>query len=212
MARGCVSDGGHLAIGSPAPGHYGPAATGVTLVETPIAAAWNVQGDAARPPFVEAARRLFGIALPATPNTCAASEALTALWLGPTSWLLVAGAASALTDYAARRDVLNAAGGALFDLTASRVAWTVSGPHAATVLAKHCPLDLHLRTFAENACAQSVLGHVNVLICKRDAASFTVMAARSLARDVWRMLCISAAGKRGKRRKKGPGSFIGGRR
>ena len=32
--------------------------------------------------------------------------------------------ASELSDYAARRDALNAAGGALFDVSASRVAWT----------------------------------------------------------------------------------------
>lgn len=182
------------AIGFTAPSHYGAAATGVTLAETSIAAAWNVQGDPARPPFADEVQRAFGVALPLARNTTAASDALTALWLGPTSWLLVAGSASPLADFAATRDALNAQGGALFDLTASHVAWTVSGAHAATVLATSCPLDFHPRAFVAGTCAQSVLGHINALIVKRDESpAFTVLVGRSFARDVWRALCRSAA-------------------
>ena len=182
------------AIGSTAPGHYGAAATGVTLAETSIAAAWNVQGDPARPPFADEVQRAFGVALPLAPNTTAATDALTTLWLGPTSWLLVAGSASPLADFAATRDALNARGGALFDLTASRVGWTVSGAHAATVLAASCPLDFHPRAFVAGTCAQSILGHISVLIVKRDETpAFTVLVARSFARHAWHALCGSAA-------------------
>jgi sarcosine oxidase subunit gamma len=94
----------------------------------------------------------------------------------------------------ARRDALGAVGGALFDVSVSRVAWTVAGQHAATVLAKHCPLDFHPRAFAEGTCAQSVFGRVNALFYRRAVAPvFTLLVARSLARDGWRMLCRSAA-------------------
>jgi sarcosine oxidase subunit gamma len=164
------------------------------FAETTFATAWNAQGDSARPAFAAEVRRQFDITLPTTPNTAATTDALTALWLGPTSWLLVAGSASPLSGFADRRDALNAAGGALFDLSASRVAWTISGEAATTVLAKGCPLDFHPRAFAEGACAQSVLGHVNALFYKRGAPpEFIVLIARSFARDVWRMLCVSAA-------------------
>jgi sarcosine oxidase subunit gamma len=62
------------------------------------------------------------------------------------------------------------------------------------VLAKGCPLDFHPRVFAEGACAQSVFGGVNALIYRRAASPvFTLMVARSLARDAWRTLCLSAA-------------------
>jgi sarcosine oxidase subunit gamma len=98
-----------------------------------------------------------------------------------------------LIDYAARRDALNAAGGALFDVSASRVAWMISGPRATDVLAKGCPLDFHPRAFATGACAQSVFGHVNVLIDKRDSApTFTMMVERSYLRDAWHALVGSA--------------------
>jgi sarcosine oxidase, subunit gamma len=189
-----VPDENIFAIGAAMPGHYGAATTGVTLTETSFAGAWNVQGDARHPDFVAEVRRLFDVTLPVAPNAATRTPTLTALWLGPASWLLVVAGKAAPVDFDARRDALNAAGGALFDVTASRVAWTVAGEHAATVLAKSCPLDFHPRAFAEGTCAQSLFGHVNALVYRRAAFPvFTLMVARSLARDAWLTLCRSAA-------------------
>ena len=180
-------------IGATAPGHYGAASTGVTLAETTFAGAWNVQGDAELFIVAETARQLFGLALPTTPNTVSRTDALTALWLGPTSWLLVAADASALTDFAAKRARLNGARGALFDITATCLAWTIAGARATTVLAKGCPLDFHPRAFAEGTCAQSLFGRVNTLFYRRDASTFTLIVGRSYAKSIWRALCVSAA-------------------
>ncbi len=189
-----MADPNLFEIGAAMPGHYGAAATGVTLAETTIAGAWNVQGDAGRPEFLATARQAFGLSLPTTPNTTARTEALTALWLGPASWLIVAPDGSALADADEVRNALDTAGGALFDVSASRVAWTIAGGQAATVLAKGCPLDFHQRAFAEGTCAQSVFARVNALFYRRAAApTFTMLVARSLARDAWRALCLSAA-------------------
>ena len=171
-------------------GHYGAAFHGVAFAEATIATAWNVQGRADRPAFAEAAKSALGFALPTLSNTLMRGNGATALWLGPASWLILAG--KPLGALAARRDALEAAGGALFDVTCARVAWTVSGPHAATVLAKGCPLDFHPRAFPPQSCAQSLFGHVNTVLAK-DEDGFTIMVARSFARDVWRMLCDSAA-------------------
>ena len=175
-------------------GHHGVSETGLTVAELTIAASWNLQGDPTRPDFVAEARRLFDVALPIEANTTARSDTLTALWLGPESWLLVAGAESSLTDFTEKRDAINQQGGALFDTSASRVAWTLAGPRAPDVLAKGCPLDFHPRVFAAGSCAQSLYGHVGVLIEKRDEIpTFTLMVARSYARDVERALGIVAA-------------------
>ena len=183
-----------FAIGAAMSGHYGAPTTGVTLTETNFAGAWNVQGNAHAPDFADEVRRLFDVALPIAPNTTTQTEKLTALWLGPASWLLVWAGNAVLENFDAHRDALNAVGGALFDVTASRVAWTVAGAHAATVLAKSCPLDFHPRAFPEGACAQSLFGHVNALVYRRAVApAFTLMVARSLARDAWLTLCRSAA-------------------
>jgi len=176
------------------PGHYAAGVNGVTLSEARIAAAWNVQGNFESAPFADAVRRRFGIALPAAPNSTARSGALTALWLGPRSWLLVTGDPAALTDFDAGRDAVNGAGGALFDVSAARIAWTLSGHQAAAVLARGCPLDFHPRAFAAGACAQSLYGHVGVLIVQHDEApTFTLLVARSYARDAWHALLTAAA-------------------
>jgi sarcosine oxidase subunit gamma len=176
------------------PGHHGAAESGVAIAEATIATAWNAQGDPTHAPFFAEAQRVFGVALPIAPNTFATSAQFTALWLGPSSWLLIAGGASPLVDIRARRDALNAVGGALFDVSAGRVAWTLSGPRATAVLAKGCPLDFHPRAFPANTCAQSLIGHVNALFIKHDdAPTFTMMVARSYARDAWHSLMTAAA-------------------
>jgi sarcosine oxidase subunit gamma len=185
-------------VGSAAPGHYGAsAASGLTLREVAIAAAWNVQGDPARPEFVESARMLLGVTLPAAPNTTVRGEPWSALWLGPNSWLALA-AFPPLDDtsphpFVPARDALNAAGGALFDVSAARVGWTLSGPRAADVLAKGCPLDFHRRGFPIGGCAQSMFGHCNALFVRHADDAFTLLVARSFARDVWHMLCETSA-------------------
>lgn len=159
------------------------------------AAAWNLQGDPTRQGFVDEVRGQLGIALPLKPNTSARSEALIALWLGPRSWLLVAEKPdSPLAGFTDQRDVLNAAGGALFDLSASCVAYRIAGPGAPAVIASGCPLDLHARAFRVGDCAQSLFGRIDVLLHKQDdVPTFTIMVARSFARDAWQALSESAA-------------------
>jgi sarcosine oxidase subunit gamma len=167
----------------------------ITVAEVPIAAAWNVQGDASRADFTDQVARQFSIALPIVPNTTARSDALTAFWLGPRSWLLMAhNPDSPLTDYIDKRDELNRAGGALFDVSASRVVYRIAGEHATSVLASSCPLDLHLRSFRAGDCAQSMFGRVNVLLYKSDDAPiFIIMVARSFGQDVSQALRQTAA-------------------
>ena len=101
--------------------------SGVTIGEATIAAAWNIQGDPARASFVDAARRVFERRAADLAEHDRGNGALTAIWLGPRSWLLASGGDSGLVDFVAQRDAINAAGGALFDVSASRVAWTLPG-------------------------------------------------------------------------------------
>jgi len=193
-----VSDRHDGGVGSPNPGHYGAAGSGVVLSQAPIMAAWSVQGDPSRTSVVADARRLFGVTLPEVANTTHAAGALTALWLGPRSWLVVEaarnGAPPTLTDYASQRDALNAGGAALFDVSASRVAYTLRGAHAANVLARSCPLDFDRRAFAPGTCAQSVHGQIATLYYRHARnEAFTVFVARSLADDAWQALCRASA-------------------
>lgn len=169
----------------------------LTLREVTIGAAWNIQGDPARSTLVDEVRRLFALSLPLTAQSTTSNDTVAALWLGPTSWLLLAGGpvspSHPMGDYSATRNALNGAGGALFDVSASRVGWSVAGPKSATLLAKGCPLDFHLRAFPVGGCAQSLFGHVNALFCRHADDAFTMLVARSFARDMWSALCEVSA-------------------
>ena len=166
----------------------------LALAEIGIAGAWNVQGDCERASFVAEVRRLFSIDLPRVANTTTQRSALTAFWLGPESWLLVSDSALSRDDFIAARDAINASDGALFDVSASRVAFRVQGARALDVLAAGCPLDFADRAFAARSCRQSLLFRVPALIEKNsDEPSFTVYVPRSFARGVWKALGAAAA-------------------
>ena len=169
----------------------------VTLGEVSLALAWNVQGNPAQSSFVSEAERLLGLRLPLQPNSSACRAGKTLLSLGPRSWLFVAGTGSASSDFDATRIALNAAVGALFDVSSSYIGWLIAGVGAARVLNRSCPLDLHPSVFPAGRCAQSMLGHINALLYKVDERpAFIVMVARSLAVDAWRDLCASATADR----------------
>ena len=185
-------------IGATTPGRYGVAGPMMlSLREASIAAAWNLQGDAASPAFNAHVQATLGISLPTRPNTMSAANDVSVLWLGPTAWLLMSGGpvqpGHPLGEFSTSRDAANAAGGALFDLSAARVAWALAGPRAAAVLASACPLDFHARAFPLGSCAQSLFGHVNALYVRRTDDAFTILVARSFARDVWASLCAASA-------------------
>jgi len=142
----------------------------LTLHEATIAHAWNVQGQASR----------MTLALPG-PNAVTRADGTAILWLGPRSWLVIA-------------ERVDATGGVAFDVSASRVAWTLRGDEAGFVVNKHCPLDLRLSAFAPGTCAQSVFGQVNALLYRHvESDGFTLMVARSFAADVQHQLEGSTA-------------------
>ena len=189
-----MSESSDTSIGSTAPGHYGTAGSSVFLSEATIAAAWNVQGDAASSPLRAEVERIAGVALPGEANTAREGDGVVALWLGPQSWLLIAADAARLRDFTGARDALNAAGGALFDVSASRVVYVVDGERAADVLAAGCPLDFDARVFGAGQCRQSLYGRVPALFYRHgETPACTVLVARSFARDIWHSLCTAAA-------------------
>jgi sarcosine oxidase subunit gamma len=181
-------------IGGTDPGRYGAVGeSGLSLREVAMPRAWNVQGDPAKASIDAAVRETFGVALPQLPNTTSANDRWLLAWLGPTSWLALALAASADRPFNATRDALNGAGAALFEVSAARVGWRLTGPRAAAVLAKWCPLDFDLRAFAVGGCAQSTFGHMNAIYLRTDADTFVMLISRSYARDAWHALATSAA-------------------
>lgn len=165
----------------------------VTFAALELPLAWNVRGNSTQPSFVAEAERLLGIPLPLQPNTSASAGERALLWLGPASWLLLGATGLTTNDFETTRVALNAARGALFDVSSSYVGWSVSGDAAASVLNKSCPLDLHPSAFQPGCCAQSLLGHITALFYRPDdRPAFNVLVARSFGEDAWSGLCASA--------------------
>ena len=165
----------------------------VSISDVSVTLAWNVRGDVASQAFAAAAQRVFGLALPAQSSTSTRTGDAALLWLGPTSWLYVADADPAAPSYDDARRSLNAAGGALIDVSSSYVGWRVAGTASSRVLNRGCPLDLGDEAFPAGHCAQSTFGHMTVLVHRPDAsAAFIVLASRSYAHDALHLLRTSA--------------------
>jgi sarcosine oxidase subunit gamma len=105
---------------------------------------------------------------PAVPNTTTEADGRLVLWLGPDEWLVLGGTEA---DYA------HAA--AAVDVSANRVAFELSGEDAADVLAQGCSLDLD--ALVPGRCAQTLLARIPVILARRDAGTWLVLARPSLA-------------------------------
>ncbi|NUO44029.1 MAG: sarcosine oxidase subunit gamma, partial [Streptomyces sp.] len=138
----------------------------IRLAELPFLTQLNVRLDA-KGAAAEAVALALDLQLPLQPNTVVRAGELTALWLGPDEWLLVAPPGSA-GDLETR--VREAAGDELvsvIDVSAQRTTLLVTGPRARDLLAHGCALDLHPRTFGAGRCAQTTLGRTQVVLVAR---------------------------------------------
>ena len=140
----------------------------------------DLRGDPADPAFVTAVSGILGLEPPTTPNTARSAGAATVLWLGPDAWLIE-------TERAMEAEIAETLAQALSDLHCSvavvgdgSVAFSVSGPKAADVLAKGMTLDLDPTRFRAGHCARSLLARIPVLLYRPgDDLVFEVTVARS---------------------------------
>lgn len=70
--------------------------------------------------------------------------------------------------------------GAITDVTDGWVALKLSGPLAATALARLMAIDLSPRAFPEGATARTGLGHMMALLHRSSSRSFTIYVFRSM--------------------------------
>ena len=106
---------------------------------------------------------------PTDPNTTAEVDGRFVLWLGPDEWLVLGATEADFADSAAAVDV-----------SASRVAFDLSGEDAADVLAQGCSLDLHPSAFPPGRCAQTLLARAQVILV-RGGEAWTILVRPSFA-------------------------------
>lgn len=66
------------------------------------------------------------------------------------------------------------------------------GAAAEDVLARLCPVDLHLRAFPVGHTARCPLGHINVSLTRVAADEFEITAFRSMAASLWHEVTAAA--------------------
>ena len=166
---------------------------GITLSERSFRAMITLRGDPADAGFLSAAGAAAGVELPREPNTTRRAGAVTALWLGPDEWLIIAPAGEERVLVPALRAALADRHAAVVDVSESRTVIAVSGAHARDLLAKGCTLDLHPRAFKVGACAQTGLGRAGALLHLLDETpTFEITILRSFADYMWVWLADAA--------------------
>lgn len=142
--------------------------------------------------LAETARSTFGLGLP-TAGRAAPGQAVTAIWIQPGHWLLIAprGEEGALV---ARAASAFAGLAAVADQTHGRATIAVAGPAARGVLARGCRLDLHPRAFGPGRTATTHIAQVGCLIHQtHEAPVFELTVPATLAEPFFHWLTEAGA-------------------
>lgn len=102
--------------------------------------------------------------LPLEPNTWIADGQREFLWLGPDEWLVMGAEPEALHGHHS-----------IVDVSANRRVLELTGNDRVELLSKGCGLDLHPRSWREGNCAQTLLGHVPVVLQERRDATRVIV-------------------------------------
>lgn len=139
----------------------------------------------AAPDAITAIGRKIGISLPVKPKTSKVLKKITALWLGPDEWLIMAPDGSGLTEKFSGLD------GQLFsavDISHRNTAIFVEGTKAASTLNAGCPQDLSITAFPKGACSRTILGKAEIILQRETPERFRVECWRSFSDYVWNFL------------------------
>ena len=132
-------------------------------------------------PAVEAViRDLLGLD-PAPLGRFSGGENASVATLSPGRYLVVTQESAVAAKFEA---AMLSSQGAAADLTHGRVILRLQGDCAADVLAKGCAIDFENSAFPAGRIAQTLLGHMDVTILRRDAHTFEIMALRGFVESL----------------------------
>lgn len=155
---------------SPLSGYVGRLADcPLDLAEEPFVRHLVLRLDPASTAVVEVERRL-GLTLPPANRASGAGGPRTVVWLGPDEWLIMDSGAQ--DDLAAElAAIVRPTDGAVVDVSAQRTTLRLRGPHARSVLAKGCSVDLHPRIVVPGLAVQTMIAHAAVVLVTVDVGS-----------------------------------------
>ncbi len=135
---------------------------------------------------------LLGFAAP-PPGRIEAGDRVACCSVAPGEWLVITEAEAALPALAGAIAAALANDVALVtDVSDALVLLHVSGDDAATVLAAHCPIDLHQSAFPPGSAARSLFGETIAVITRpAEALAYQLIIDQTAAPYVWRQLVRS---------------------
>jgi sarcosine oxidase, subunit gamma len=161
-------------------------ATGVKLEVLPPAERISLRAPEAS---VAALSKALGVTLPNKPKTSATKAGRTALWLGPDEWLVIDEAGKDPLADCAKVTALHSAVG----ISHRNVAFSVTGPAAATTINGGCPQDLSVEAFPVGAASRTILGKAEIVLLRTAADAFRVECWRSFSDYVFTLLSEAAS-------------------
>ncbi|TDK26577.1 sarcosine oxidase subunit gamma [Arthrobacter crusticola] len=105
----------------------------------------------------------------------------SALWLGPTEFLVVAPPEAHETLVPSLVEALADGQGQVVDLSANRTTFELTGPRARAVLEKGCSLDLHPRIHPAGTALSTEVGGIPVILWKTAESTYRILPRASFA-------------------------------
>jgi sarcosine oxidase subunit gamma len=175
------------------PGRHGnPAGEPVHLRELALDAVEVTARTGSDAALREACRADLGLELPAM-GRVAEAGGLTALGIGPVTWLLLADAAEPAALHR-RLHALADAHAAVVETGHGLAFLQLSGPAARHVLAKGCRLDLHPRAFTPGQVARTLIAQVPATLWQIDEVpSFSLAVPVTFAQSFAHFLLAASA-------------------
>jgi sarcosine oxidase subunit gamma len=159
---------------------------GVHLTVLPVPRIIELRG-AWSDAFASAVQQTLGVNIPATSPGTAKSDDLTALWMGPDRWWLVADG-PVLPSVNELHQKLTAFNAAVVEVGDAFVTVKIAGPKSRDVLAKGCTIDLHPRAFKTGSIVQTNLAKAQIALYQLDEITYQIFARRSFAEYLWTWL------------------------
>jgi len=133
--------------------------------------------------------KAIGLVLPKKVGTSVTKGDVSALWIGPDEWLILADEGFGLEAK------LNKVKTVLYSAVAvnhRNTAINVSGVKAVNALNGGCPRDLSLTAFPVGGCGRTIIGKAEVVLWRKAEDSFHIECWRSFSDYVWKYLVVSA--------------------
>jgi len=169
--------------------HDLPGSSGLVLREIHAGSVVHVAAWPDTVPAVEAVIRDLLRLDPAPPGRFSGDESACVATLSPGRYLVIARESTVTAKFEA---AMLSSQGAAADLTHGRSILRLQGDCAGDVLAKGCAIDFEDSAFPAGRVAQTLLGHIDVTLLRRDAQTFEIMALRGFAESLAEWLLDAA--------------------